>query len=109
MLLLIVMLLDLYDQSQHRIDVIEVTDGCFPRISIDIGSDVDNTNGECQTPRLQTSNEEYYVKNLEPAVWSIILLLDKISVDCQRRRVTWTTKGLHENDGERVEGTIIVV
>ena len=109
------MRLELRDENETRIDIIELNDGCYPSISLDIGSSIHETatesevrdvNSECQCrdiKRPQAPKEEYFVTSLEPAVWTIIPILDKICVDCQKRRVTWSTRE-EERQNEAAEG-----
>ena len=77
------MILHLWDDNGKRIDEIQLDDGCFPIIALQSSLQSNTTNNlHYTTPP---------VTRLEPALWSLILLVDKIFVDCKRRRFSWTT------------------
>lgn len=81
------MLLYLRNESLYRIDTIELIDGCYPRITYDVGTF--GSDGVRSPP----PTEEYCVSdlNVEPALWGIILILDRVCVDVKRRRFSWAT------------------
>ena len=81
------MLLYLRNESLYRIDTIELIDGCSPRITYDVGTF--GSDGVRSPP----PTEEYTVSdlNIEPAIWGIILILDKVCIDVKRRRFSWAT------------------
>lgn len=83
------MLLYLKGETEQRVYKIELIDGCFPKITC-------ADDGSHSPP----PNEKL---GLEPAIWGMILLLDRIYVDFGdgRRSFGWTTKEKSEiNDNE---------
>ena len=84
------MLLYLRNENLYRIDTIELIDGCYPSITYDVGTF--GSDGVRSPP----PTEEYSMTelNIEPAIWGIILALDKICVDVKRRRCSWATASI---------------
>ena len=84
------MLLYIRNENLYRIDTIELMDGCNPCITYDVGTF--GSDGICSPP--PTTKYSLTDLNIEPAIWGIILVLDKICVDVKRRRCSWATASI---------------